>query len=582
MWIVSTRDFGMEPISFQEAIQIGTMSDGWLAVPLEIPHIKQIHLNTYIDEISLAISTDSLDIIRGSIKRLFEFLWRNFDTGFTHNDLEKIVWNLDKFLSSYIVPVDIVDYNSKIALIDETTWPTDAFKDLALQMLTEMIAIIVAKQNEEAIQKALAGERWQKLVIVVNQTSTSGDTWPAWWAWIHKKPFCMNVIWFPANEATFGQQWQMIWLDDNIFSIAMHESFNPIQQAMKDWNTPEFKQKLKEIIQDQFKDLIEKYGFEIEVKAGSFNSVNIWRIYWQSVYHTVAYAIAEAKWLVVADWINEVIPSGNFGHTYALIQAKKMWLNISNIIVSSNENQAVYDLIEHGRYRHRWEDEKIDCPSVSMIIAYGSNIERLFTFFYGDEITKNFMEKLNKWEEIILTPEQHQKLKDFWLKWYKVSTEQELLTIRQVWIEKWRLICPHTANAYFSANQYKQENPDDKKYMLVSETANPWKFVAAIAAALTCDDPTQIKDLYFQYRKKETSKEWVFELMQIIKAAYIEQGRVFDENDIPQDLREIYTKWFDMPEVVSANDFQAETLKAVKQYAPNFRKQIDDLIKKYS
>jgi len=44
--------------------------------------------------------------------------------------------------------------NKKVFLLDETCGPTDAFKDLALQMVTEMVSIIVEMQNSESIKKA--------------------------------------------------------------------------------------------------------------------------------------------------------------------------------------------------------------------------------------------------------------------------------------------------------------------------------------------------------------------------------------------------------------------------------------------
>ncbi len=637
MELASTRDF-KKRISFQEAIQWWTAPDKWLYRPTEVDVSLKSLADAYAQEIQLATESGSKDIIRETIKRMFVEIWKNFDTKFTTKELEQVVNTLDKFVSPYIVPIEVVDYDKKLALINETTWPTDAFKDLALQMLTEMISIIVKKQNEESIKNALNGQRWQKLTFVVAQTSTSWDTWPAGGSGILWKDFIMNTIGYPIAESVFGQQIQMEWLGDNVFAIAMKEAFTPIQEAMKKWNTPEFRAQLKGILEKAFKDLIDKYGFEIEVKAGSFNSVNIWRIYWQATYHTGAYSIADSLWLVKKfkipkdlkwkddvlafikkigvdidkiDWIqkliksedfddidtdtlvkelwkeinkiagiHEVIPSGNFGHAYAVILAKKMGLNIDKIIISSNENDEVYRLIKYGKYRHRRDDEKIDCPSVSMIISYGSNIEWLFALLFGDKRTKELMEILARWEEIQLTPEEHQEIIDLWLVASRVSTEEELLTMRQVWLEKDRLICPHTANAYFSAQKFKEENPDDDRYMLISETASPWKFVAAVAAALSCDSPDKIKGLYFQYREKEKNKEWVAELMEIIKAAYAKHGRKFDENEIPQDLREIYKTWVAATEVHSCKDFMSLTLDCVEQYAPTFVQQVENTIEK--
>jgi hypothetical protein len=55
---------------------------------------------------------------------------------------------------------------------------------------------------------------------------------------------------------------------------------------MKACNNIDFKQKLQEILEEKFRTLREKYGFDIDVSSGSFNSVNIGRIDAQSIYHS--------------------------------------------------------------------------------------------------------------------------------------------------------------------------------------------------------------------------------------------------------------------------------------------------------
>ncbi len=193
--------------------------------------------------------------------------------------------------------------------MNETTWPTDAFKDLALQQIPTMLSIITRRKNTEAVKQALENEKngitykfeqvggKEKLVkyinnneapeeeqgnrpkisIVITQTSTSGDTWPAGWAWIQGKDFVANIIWFPSHEATQWQIGQMKNLEWNVTSIAFEEAFTKIQEQMKACNNIDFKQKLQEILEKKFRNLREKYGFDIDVSSGSFNSVNIGR-----------------------------------------------------------------------------------------------------------------------------------------------------------------------------------------------------------------------------------------------------------------------------------------------------------------
>jgi threonine synthase len=67
--------------------------------------------------------------------------------------------NLDRFSSDMIVPIEQLGENGIDFLLDESTGPTDAFKDLALQMLTEMVSIITEEENTLAIQNAKNGEK---------------------------------------------------------------------------------------------------------------------------------------------------------------------------------------------------------------------------------------------------------------------------------------------------------------------------------------------------------------------------------------------------------------------------------------
>jgi threonine synthase len=66
----------------------------------------------------------------------------------------------------------------------------------------------------------------------------------------------------------------------------MKEAFTDIQASMIRGNTDEYKAELKSIIENELKDLIDEYGFEIEVSSGSFNSINPGRIDGQTIYHT--------------------------------------------------------------------------------------------------------------------------------------------------------------------------------------------------------------------------------------------------------------------------------------------------------
>lgn len=103
------------------------------------------------------MTEENIDIRKGMILNVFETLLASLQTGFTSNQVSRIIGNLSRFTSDMIVPIESIHQNDY--LLNETTGPTDAFKDLALQMLTEMVAIIVEEENAISIANAKNGQR---------------------------------------------------------------------------------------------------------------------------------------------------------------------------------------------------------------------------------------------------------------------------------------------------------------------------------------------------------------------------------------------------------------------------------------
>lgn len=703
--LTSTRG-GWEAKDYEYAVTHAQPDDKWLWYreifgKLLLSLEKQ---DEFIAILREAIETKDEKLIREVVKSMFRFLWTKMGTWLTHEEIEEIVNSLDSFKSPFITPVEKI-WENGIYLMNETTWPTDAFKDLALQQIPTMLSIITRRKNTEAVKQALEDEKksiiykfeqvdgeeklvkyinWKKasdeeqgnrpkISIVITQTSTSGDTWPAGWAWIQGKDFVANIIWFPAHEATQWQIGQMKNLEWNVTSIAFEEAFTEIQEQMKACNNADFKQKLQEILEKKFRTLREKYGFDIEVSSGSFNSVNIGRIDAQSIYHSVWVMIAKAMNPEIAWDIIEAVPSGNFWHATWVIQARDMVGWIDDIIISTNENDAIYQLLKNGIYRMAYEE--VSDPSVSMIIRYGSNVERLLRRITSpkrcEELMKKFEldgklsenlykfihlpelksqgwnisiknnENINKilenliqsieetqkeyksrwWDNqkyilgkllnnlkniqknqevygmmmsleddfasyfntiawIKLRNEEREEITKLKLKAYTVKAEDELCTMKKVWLKNNRLICPHTANAFFATEQYKEENPENTKSIVVSETASPWKFLASVATALTYENRNEMKAKYEELRPKENTQEWKEELLQMIKEAYKKNGKIFDNNMIPEDLRNIYQNGVEEYETFSAKQFGEKTLEFVDDIWDIFPEQTGNLIEK--
>ena len=561
---------------YKYALTHAKPDDGWLWFRLP-GSLKDCLSNEKLKELEWKVrSALDSDNTKQLVKEVFVDLWLSLETGFTKKQIETIVWNLDNFSHDLIVPIEGLSENTY--LLNESYGPTDAFKDLALQMLTGLTSTIVSEENKVAVEKAKNWEKWQKLRFLVNLTSTSWDTGPAGWKWVEGKPFIVNIIWLPANESTNGQIGQMAILKWNVLALPMKEGFSDIQTSMISWNTDEYKEELVKVITDEFSDLITEYGFEIEVSSGSFNSINPGRIDGQMIYHTYWLLQAKAKW-IIKQWeeIIEVIPSGNGWHVYGALQARLLWKIDGPTIVTCNRNDTFYKIFETGRFQKEvWNS--VHQASVSMIIEYPNNMIRLFSYAFWSERAKKISDDFFSWKEVVFSKDERSILKEkLNIHCYRVESEDELSTVQKVFKETGRLIFPHTANAVKWLEEFRNTYKDYDTPALVSETASPWKFLAATAAALECKISTL--SLYNHYRKLERTREWCLELIEKIKNQYDIYWYKFDENIIPKDLRDIYKNGYKVRETTSAAHFHNETLDFLKGYAPELRKQVLKLLK---
>lgn len=550
----------------------------WFRLPGSLKWSLEARKEQLILDIKEALNSDNK---KEKIKEVFVELLISLETWFTNEQIKKIINNYDKFNSELIVPIEELHWIENTYLLNESYWPTDAFKDIALQMVTSMVSIIVEEENKEAIKKALTWEKWQTLKFVITQTSTSWDTGPAWWSWIEWKAFVMNVIGFPENEATFAQKWQMMNLKWNVMSISMNTSFSKIQESMLKWNTQDFQNKLKEIIEKELKDLISKYDFKIKIDSWSFNSINPWRVDWQTIYHSFGLLQAKAQEIIKEnEWIIEVIPSWNWWHMYSVLMARLMTWEKWKTIVTCNRNNMFYKIIEEWRFKKPLENTAIDEPSVSMIIEYPNNMIRLFSYAFWEKRAKDITDTFFSWKEVVFTEDEKTILKDkLSLIWVEVSWSEELITIWKIFKETKTLICPHTANAIAWLKKYRNNSWDIDSKALVSATASPWKFLAATAAGLSFNETDDIELLYKEYKRLENTMEWAKRLLDIIKDKYNKYWVKFDINIIPDNLREIYTNGYIKWETYSPDDFWLKTIEFLeKQVAPMFKKQIIKLI----
>ncbi len=477
----------------------------------------------------------------------FESLWNFLNTDFTGTQISQAVKRLSKFRHPDILPFR--PYKENTSFLDLTQWPTCAFKDFALQMLTSFVAQDIEEHNQKVTEDSSLPKRY-----MIAQTSTSGDTGPAGGAGVQWQPAICNIIGYPEHEASYVQKQQMHELRGNVFSLGFEESFSSIQKSMLAQNTPEFQKKLHDICAEA------NPGKSVKIHAGSFNSINPGRIDAQMIYHTIAQFRAE--WSLLQAWqkLATVVPSGNGGHVFGALTARFLSGVPGPTIISCNANDFFEKLINHGILEMPESDSAVHQPSVSMIIEYPNNMERLFRLAFGPERTSQIMSDFSAWKTVQLTTDEQSMLR-FWLNIHavRVTGAEELRAMREYFRETGELICPHTANALCAWGKIESNFPNT--HALICETASAWKFLASTAAALSTEE--NIWQEYESLRPLESSYEWVQKLLQKIEAWFQTQGKTFN---IPN-----YIKPWLWPEnkhspTLSCEQFWEKTLEIVRDW----------------
>ena len=217
-------------------------------------------------------------------------------------------------------------------------------------------------------------------------------------------------------------------------------------------------------------------------RLSSANSINIGRLAPQITYYFKAYSDLLKKGTIqMGDKVNFCVPTGNFGDILAGYLAKKMGLPVGKLICASNANNVLTDFIETGLYDRRRPLHKTISPSMDILVS--SNLERLLYLMTEDaDLVAELMQKLNQ-EGFYQVPEALQKAirEEFWGGF--CNDEKAGETIGKVFKNCSYLCDTHTATGWAVAEDYRAATGDNAP-MVVLSTASPYKFPAAVLAAL--------------------------------------------------------------------------------------------------
>lgn len=279
-------------------------------------------------------------------------------------------------------PAPLVQIKEDLFVNELFHGPTRAFKDMALQPFGHILSHLAQKKQEDYLILA----------------ATSGDTGPATLDTFADKENIRVVCLYPDGGTSDVQRLQMTTQKSkNLKIIGIHGNFDDAQNALKTLlASPSFNAKLS----------------EENIKLSAANSVNFGRIIFQIIYHIHAYvALLKQGKVELGKPFYTIVPSGNFGNALGAYYAKKMGLPIEKILIASNINNILTDLINTGIYDLR-NRKLLLTTSPAMDILISSNVERVLYDKFGAIRTKEMMESLKNEKIYQLSPDELASLRE--------------------------------------------------------------------------------------------------------------------------------------------------------------------------
>jgi threonine synthase len=420
-------------VSFSQAILNPMASYGGIYVPEYLPQLGMAFLKAHLaaDYKSLArdvLAAFELDVEPALIDQALD-LYDGFDD------------------PANPVPVERVSEDLYVSELYHG--PTRAFKDMALQPFGLVLS-------------ALAQQRGENYLILA---ATSGDTGPATLETFKDRPNVKVACLYPDGGTSDVQRLQMVTEDAaNLKVIGIHGDFDDAQGALKHLLGSEaFRAKLQ----------------EKQTLLSAANSVNFGRIIFQQIYHIHSYLeLVRRGVIALGDKVYLDVPSGNFGNALGAYYAMKMGLPVEKILIASNRNNVLTQLINTGRYDLR-ERKVIPTSSPAMDILKSSNIERILFDLFGTERTKKLMLQLDSERHYELSGEELAALQQVFAADF-CDDEEGKQYIQQAFADGY-LMDPHTATCFKAYDTCRNQ----ALKTIVYSTAEWTKFSPTIANALT-------------------------------------------------------------------------------------------------
>lgn len=357
----------------------------------------------------------------------------------------------DQFTNAAITPLV---KSGKDRILELFHGPTGAFKDIALQLLPQLMST------------ALAAQKDQNIMIL---TATSGDTGKAALCGFQDVDHIAITVFYPDQGVSAIQRLQMVTQSGRNLAVSgIHGNFDDAQSEVKKlFHDAALKQEL----------------MSQGITLSSANSINIGRLIPQIVYYLDAYRqmVAQGE-ITLGEKIDFCVPTGNFGNVLAGYYAKQMGLPIRRLIVACNANHVLHDFISTGVYDRNRPFHKTISPSMDILIS--SNLERLLYDVSGGDCgrVQHWMHDLQVKGRFCVDQQTLQVIQETFVSAF-ISDRSCASIMKAKYEQDAYVMDPHTACGYGAMKQLA----DDAYPCVLLATASPYKFCHSVYAALFGD-----------------------------------------------------------------------------------------------
>ena len=456
MQFIETRgNDGIKPssVAFSEAILSPSASFGGLYVPLELPKLDSVFLESHLKSHYKTLALDFLE---------------NFGIDIEKEVLIEALNRYDTFDDpSNPVPLSKIEEDCFVSELYHG--PTRAFKDMALQPFGYVLSSLARKRGENYLIMA----------------ATSGDTGPASLETFKNQEGVQVACLYPDGGTSDVQRLQMVTEDaSNLKVIGVEGNFDDTQNTLKEL-----------LASEDFKAELEAKN----IKLSAANSVNFGRIIFQIIYHIHSYLeLVRKEEISMGEKVYLVVPSGNFGNALGAYYAKKAGLPIEKILISSNVNNILTDWINKGAY-DLTSRALIQTQSPAMDILKSSNVERIMFDKFGAERTKELMLSLEKEGKYQLSEAETALLQEDFEASF--SDDSECEAVVGAYAKKGYIMEPHTATCMKAYEKLRQK----PLKTIVYSTAEWTKFSPAVSKALGKEIKDDIEALKWVSKEAKVS-----------------------------------------------------------------------------